>query len=81
VDNYLVVSILELHQIAKLWVWVHVDCLACIIKIIVIPAGLLFSDYLNDGNKLGMQAESLGSVEERRVGSARWVDHYRHGSL
>jgi hypothetical protein len=61
---------------------IHEDCLAsCIIKIIVVSAGLLFSGCL-DGNKLGGDAngESLESVEER-ARSTRWVDHHRHGSL
>jgi hypothetical protein len=55
----------EVTRIAKLWVSILVDCLAGILKIIIIPAGLLFSDYL-DGNKLGdASGESLESVEER----------------
>jgi hypothetical protein len=55
----------EIIRIAKLWVSICVACLACITKIIIIPAGFLFSDCL-DGNKLGdASGESLESVEDR----------------
>jgi hypothetical protein len=74
---------MKVIKIAKIRVSIHVDCLACIIKIIVIPQLDSFSvTALLDGSKLGdMNRESLGSVEEK-VRNVRRVDnHHRLGSL